>query len=496
MKATFALRTGACLTALMIAPAAWADVTAQQVWDAWQSSIAKAASGAAVTIGDVTTDGDTVTVTDFALNSTSDTATVTATIPQIVFAGAADGTVAITPMAQIPLTITYPDGKEIALTVTTTGSSITASGAPEDLTYDVAADQYVVNVDKMTSPKGDITGDIRLTLNNLTGTTHQSTGETRETSYDVKANALDLLIDVTPPEAGKVMLSGKIDGLAFAGDSSAPADLDVSDPAAMLGGDFTGKSTLTTGSSAYIFSTSGDMTIDGTATNGPVNVMTSVGPQGVAYDVAVSDLAADVTGSEMPFPFKLTAASYGFGLSAPVAPTDAPAPFSLMVDLTDVAVNDEVWAMIDPAANLPRDPATVRLDLSGSAQLDVALTDPTQMAAVGQGFPGKLQDLTLNELTIKAVGASVDGKGQFTFDNTDTTTFPGMPRPDGQIDLTVMGANGLIDKLIAMGLVPADQAMMGRMMLGMFAKDIGNDTLESTIEVKDGQVLANGQRIR
>jgi hypothetical protein len=224
--------------------------------------------------------------------------------------------------------------------------------------------------------------------------------------------------------------------------------------------------------------------------------MTSVGEEGVAYDVAVTDLAADVTGSEMPFPFKMTAASYGFGLSAPVAPTDAPAPFSLKLDLTDVAVNNEIWAMVDPTAALPRDPATVRLDLSGAAQLDVALTDPAQMATMGPGFPGKLQDLTLNELTIKAVGASVDGTGQFTFDNTDTTTFPGMPRPDGRIDLTVMGANGLIDKLVAMGLVPADQVMMGRMMLGMFAKDVGNDTLESTIEVKDGQVLANGQRIR
>lgn len=496
MKATFALRTGACLAALSIAPAAWADVTAQQVWDAWQSSIATTASGADVTTGDVTTEGETVTVTDFALRSTSDTATVTATIPQIVFAGAADGTVAITPTPQIPIRITYPDGREIALTVSTTGSGITASGSPDDLTYDVTADQYVVSVDKLTSPKGDITGDMRLTLNGLSGTSRQATGETREISYDVKATSLDLLVDVTPPDAGKLMLSGKIDGLAFAGDSSAPADLDLGDPVAMLGGDFTGKSTLTTGSSAYIFSVAGDMTLDGTATNGPVNVMTSVGAEGVAYDVAVSDLAADVTGSEMPFPFKMTAASYGFGLSAPVAPTDAPAPFSLKLDLTDVAVNDEIWAMVDPTAALPRDPATVRLDLSGAAQLDVALTDPAQMATMGPGFPGKLQDLTLNELTIKAVGASVDGTGQFTFDNTDTTTFPGMPRPDGRIDLTVMGANGLIDKLVAMGLVPADQVMMGRMMLGMFAKDVGNDTLESTIEVKDGQVLANGQRIR
>jgi hypothetical protein len=71
-----------------------------------------------------------------------------------------------------------------------------------------------------------------------------------------------------------------------------------------------------------------------------------------------------------------------------------------------------------------------------------------------------------------------------------------MPRPDGTVTIDVAGANALIDNLITMGLIPAEQAMMPRMMLGMFAKPVGEDAVQSVIEVKDGQVMANGQRIR
>jgi hypothetical protein len=55
-----------------------------------------------------------------------------------------------------------------------------------------------------------------------------------------------------------------------------------------------------------------------------------------------------------------------------------------------------------------------------------------------------------------------------------------------------------MDTLVNMGLLPQEQAMGARMMMGLFARPgDGPDTLTSTIEVKeDGSVLANGQRIQ
>jgi len=73
-----------------------------------------------------------------------------------------------------------------------------------------------------------------------------------------------------------------------------------------------------------------------------------------------------------------------------------------------------------------------------------------------------------------------------------------MPAPTGVANLALSGANGLMDKLIQMGLLSDNDAMGARMMMGMMAvAGDGEDTLKSKIEVTDdGQILANGQRMR
>jgi hypothetical protein len=111
--------------------------------------------------------------------------------------------------------------------------------------------------------------------------------------------------------------------------------------------------------------------------------------------------------------------------------------------------------------------------------------------------PGELISLSLENLTVAAAGALVKGAGAFTFDNDDLETFDGIPRPTGEINVEITGANALIDSLVSMGLLPEDQAMMGRMMMGMFARTVGDDQLTSKLEINaEGHVLANGQRIQ
>jgi len=61
----------------------------------------------------------------------------------------------------------------------------------------------------------------------------------------------------------------------------------------------------------------------------------------------------------------------------------------------------------------------------------------------------------------------------------------------------ITGANALIDNLISMGLLPQEQATMGRMFMGMFTQPAGDDALTSKIEINDqGHIMANGQRIQ
>ncbi len=195
---------------------------------------------------------------------------------------------------------------------------------------------------------------------------------------------------------------------------------------------------------------------------------------------------------------RISLAEYGFDLLMPLSATDEPVDFALGVNLTDLAVNEEIWAMIDPGAMLAHDPATLILDVTGTAKLFADLADPAQAAALAEmPVPGEVHSVSLNDLTVAIAGAQVTGAGAFTFDNTDTTTIPGVPRPEGKLEIQANGINALIDSLVQMGLVPEEQVMGARMMLGLFTVPVGDDQLTSTIEVNaEGHVLANGQRLQ
>jgi hypothetical protein len=122
----------------------------------------------------------------------------------------------------------------------------------------------------------------------------------------------------------------------------------------------------------------------------------------------------------------------------------------------------------------------------------------TQIMNFDAETPAVLYGLTVNDVTLSIAGAEITGKGGFTFDNTDLVTFDGLPAPTGAIDFDLYGVNGLLDTLGQMGLLPQEQSMGARMMLGLFARPgQGEDHLTSTIEVKaDGSVYANGQQIK
>ncbi len=70
--------------------------------------------------------------------------------------------------------------------------------------------------------------------------------------------------------------------------------------------------------------------------------------------------------------------------------------------------------------------------------------------------------------------------------------------PLGSADVSVSGANALIDGLIATGLITEDDAMGARMMMGMFmVPGAEPDSLTSKIEAKEGfAIFVNGQQIQ
>jgi len=119
------------------------------------------------------------------------------------------------------------------------------------------------------------------------------------------------------------------------------------------------------------------------------------------------------------------------------------------------------------------------------------------MAALGDAPPGEIHALDVTELRASVAGAELTGAGAFTFDNTDLTTFAGAPAPTGKIDLKLVGGNTLLDSLVAMSLLTADDANGARMMMSMFANPgAGPDEMTSTLEFKDKGFFANGQQLQ
>ncbi len=494
------LRSTACVIALLSASAASADVTAAEVWADWKENLALYGEDG-VSIESETANGDTLTISGITLTMNDDITNVTASMGDIVLTEQGDGTVSVQMSESYPITVEAQEGGVVTMTIQQTGMELIVSGTATDMKYDMSADKYALVIDQIEEDGKPIKADIRVIANDLVGTYTSKVGEMRDVTYDISAASLDMIADVTPPDtAGDYFtLSGKLDGIGTKATMTMPLAENIKDPADMFAQGFAMDGGYTYGSGSYIFDVKaeGEQT-SGTVTTGPGTLDVAMSDKAISYDTLANDLAIAMQGGSIPFPIEISMAQYGIGLDMPLGKTDEPADFGLRVNLSELAVNDMIWMLADPAGALPHDPVTLLVDLSGKAKLFFDLLDPEQAEAIAMAdVPGELNALTLNALKLSAAGAEVTGVGDFTFDNTDLETFDGMPRPAGDVTVNIKGANALIDKLVKMGLIPEDQAMMSRMMMGMFARTVGDDELTSKIEInKEGHVIANGQRIQ
>lgn len=203
-----------------------------------------------------------------------------------------------------------------------------------------------------------------------------------------------------------------------------------------------------------------------------------------------------MTNASVPFPINIGFGGMGFDMKFPLKTSAEAVPFTFLMKLQEFTLPAEVWGMADPTGQLPQDPATLIIDTAGSIRL---LSDFSMSPAAGEVPPApELHSLSIRALQLKMVGADLTGTGDLTFDQADTTTFGGVPAPTGMLNFNLVGGNGLLDKLAAMGLVPEDQLMGVRMMMGMFAtmSTDGSDSMTSTVEFKDKGLFVNGQQLQ
>ena len=291
------------------------------------------------------------------------------------------------------------------------------------------------------------------------------------------------------------------------GTTDLPADMTAvsmsQDMGALLDAGFTLDADLTYGVSGYAMSQSGgqaagtDFSFESSGESGRLGVVMS--REEVGYDLGGRGIRYVYTGSGSPVErIEVGLDETDFAVRLPAGATEEARPVLLRMMFGGLTLNEEVWALFDPEARLPRDPANFMLTLDGQARLAAGLFDTEaqeELAMTGEE-PGEVERADV-EMSFDALGASISADGSFTFDN-DLETFGGFPAPTGRIVIEAMGIDALLDTVTDMGLVPPDQLMPARMMLGLFARpdDSGGYTSEIEVDGATGSVTANGQRLR
>jgi hypothetical protein len=493
-------RGAVCFAALVAANTAMADLSATQVWTDWKTQLTMSGT-ADITTSAEQQSGDTLNVRGLTLRFADEDVVLVADIGDLQFVEQRDGSVTITMPETYPITITGADGVIITVDISQSGMQMQVSGDPDVMTYDISADRYMIALRDVVDGSDTFTGDLRFMANDLTGTYQATNADLRNLQYNLAAGSFDILVDIQIPDSSGeyVTMGAKLAGLAMQADVTLPdeAQLKGSDDAFGAGLSMAGGYTIDRGEFVFDINAEGDQAA-GSGSTGSSSLTLQASQQSVAYASQTRDLALQMLASGLPVPVDLSVAQYGVTFEVPMARSATAEPFRIGFDLVDLTLSDAIWDIFDPAAVLPRSPASVQIGLAGLARPLFDFFDPAQQQAINQSqTPFELAELNLTQLNIALAGANVTGSGGFSFDNSDMASFAPLPRPEGSVSITINGLNGLLDKIAAMGLIPADQLMAPRMMLGMFARATGDDQLESKLEVtKSGQVLANGQRIR
>lgn len=485
---------------LMSSTAAFADVTADEVWADMRGLLEGA--GNSVTVGSEVKSGNTLTVQGIVIDASMAEAKSSSTLDQIAFVERGDGTVEVqlSPEYRV-VSNSVVDGENVEMHVTMRHSalSIVVSGDSDNKTYTYSAASIGLEMNELATQDGPAPVNVMIDVAQPSGK-YESRSEAAGHALDSTFGAAGatVKIDGTDGNSDKIALNMTLSDLTGESQGFFPTTGSPEDMTSYLRDGFVARGKIDYGSNRYAMSYDDDgtqTTLDGQDEGGAFSF--AMGPDGLSYGVDARKAALTMKSLALPMPeAAVSFEQAAFHLAMPLLQSDEPQDFGMTNTLRGLTMSDGLWALLDPTGTLPHDPATVSLVLSGKARWLADIFKPESMQ--GASLPGELSSLSIDGFEVSMVGAALTGTGAFTFDNSDLTTFDGIPRPQGTADLKLVGGNGLLDKLVTMGLLPQDQATSFRMMTGLFAKPgDGDDTLVSNIEVTpEGQVLANGQRLR
>ncbi|MFN3526162.1 MAG: DUF2125 domain-containing protein [Paracoccus sp. (in: a-proteobacteria)] len=498
------------LALILGAGAAFADLTPAQVWENVERSLTDA--GSQIEIGARDDSGDRLVLENVVLSTPVEgEGSFTATFPRMVFEDAGGGQVRSVVEGDMEFVArsTDPMGEESGFDMVAQmpGNQTISSGTPEDMRH-----VYTIPELRLTgSASGsDGTAPLTVTMTDVAGdqTIRLSEGGGNAQTYDISAAAMDFSITGEGPEIEGTETEGeagtpdsfeglfRVEDLTMVGEGSTPggvAGFDV-DPAEALRAGMVANATIGIGAMTGDFkSVTTDYFGETQENSGNVaaesgEIIVSLSADGLSFASSGTNMSVDMVDPTSGFPISYSIAEASTRLLLPLLASEADQPFALSYVLGGVTLDDALWSMFDPEAQLPRDPASLAIDVEGEA---LVVTD-LMKADEAEDMPFLPRSLTVNRVSMDAVGASALVTGALTFGDDPTT-------PTGTMTGDFTGVDSLLGTLVAMGLLPQEQLMGTRMMMAMFARPVEGDAnrLRTEMEFRDdGSIFANGQQVK
>lgn len=493
-------------SALFLAAAARAEITADQLWAAWQAGATR--SGQTITAAGITRSGNALRLDAVTLTATQPGASTRTRLDWIVLEETGDGRVrvGIAPEARVSGSFTDARGETARLdaTLRLDRAGIVASGTPDELVQILTAERITLEGLSVAGAGGVVSPG--------TATGHLSQVKTRYVSMPSgpdrmsvagSASAKQARLAVraeNPADGARIALDVALDDLAWRFDNmlaAVPEDGNPLRAGVRVALDVTYSTALSR------------IEADSAAGGGRMRVETQSGAGAVSVGLDAGTLRYAATAGAVGYalaapdlPFDALTAEIGTAevkLQLPLGPVGGTGDFSLGIGLRDVVPGPEVWTLIDPLGGLDRGPGRLELALSGRLRIlgdMLAQAAPGMAGALaGASPPAELAALTLERLALTAAGAGVTGNGALDFPPGAPELATGVRAAEGQLRFTFTGADALLEKLGKLGIVPENQVMGLRMMLAMFTVP-GPEPESMVVELAftpEGRILANGE---
>ena len=484
---------------------AFANINAVEVWEDFLRRLEPSGSTVSVVQNHLE---DRMELNDFVVGYQDSTIGVNFefNIGQAVLIENSDGSVSITLPQKFPMTMKFRDKfvTSISAIIDIQNMQAYAAGHSNQINYDYSADQIGLALQSLILEDARIGSDevqFSMLAKMVSGSTTTVTSNLRKTTGRSTIEDLEISAMLAPKDADfTASLVSRIKQMTSTSSDQIPEHMSVQELDKALQAGLSSSSVINykSGEIKMVLHTP-DGDFSGSTNSAGASSRTSISQDGVSVQMDVNGTNFDIYASSLPLPFNGSLGSFVYGLNMPLMPKSEEQAFGVLLELNDLTLAEDLWAVFDPAKILPRDPISLRIDIGGMVKLLLNFFDSKQFEASTEALdkPINLSTVTLNSIEANALGANLSVQGNFEYSNDSRLgEFNEYLMLMGLVTANLSGANTLIESLSRIGIIDGQHVLMARSFMGMFAIPMGNDNFETEVRIDaDGGVFVNQQRL-